>query len=79
MNVLFASSARTIGEEGMTVPGSATYYRSPGPTWDSPWDTGTWQVWDAGKVIKRGLTKEVWNAAVTGPSFAQPNRRRALL
>lgn len=31
---------------------------------------------DSGKVMKRGRTTEVWNAAVTGPSFAEPNGTR---
>ncbi|MEU7748092.1 hypothetical protein [Nonomuraea sp. NPDC049158] len=48
------------------LPGAATYYRTPGLTWDSSWETGTSSVRDAGRTIKRGTTKEVWNAAVTG-------------
>ncbi|MBB5784370.1 S8 family peptidase [Nonomuraea jabiensis] len=63
-------------QRDVTLPGTATYYRTPGLTWDSAWVTSTSRVWDAGKVIKRGRTKEVWNAAVTGPSFAQPNGTR---
>lgn len=62
--------------EPVTVPATATYYRTPGLTWDSAWSTGASEVWDAGKVIGRGRTTEVWNAAVTGPSFAQPNGTR---
>ncbi|MEU1389178.1 MULTISPECIES: S8 family serine peptidase [unclassified Nonomuraea] len=62
--------------QDVTLPGTATYYRTPGLTWDSSWRTDTSEVWDAGKVIERGHTKEVWNAAVAGPSFAQPNGTR---
>ncbi|MFD1546344.1 S8 family serine peptidase [Nonomuraea guangzhouensis] len=63
-------------QQDVALPGTATYYRTTGLTWDSSWDTGTSNVRDAGKVIKRGTTKEVWNAAVIGPSFTQPNGTR---
>ncbi|WP_188197331.1 S8 family serine peptidase [Nonomuraea sp. SYSU D8015] len=60
----------------VTLPGTVTYYRTPGLAWESTFDTGTSSMWDTGKVVKRGLTKEVWNAAVAGPSFARPNGTR---
>ncbi|NUW34202.1 S8 family serine peptidase [Nonomuraea sp. SMC257] len=63
-------------QQDVTLPGTATYYRTPGLAWNSAWVTGTSRVWDAGKVIKLGRTTEVWSAAVTGPSFAQPNGTR---
>ncbi|MEV0146831.1 MULTISPECIES: S8 family serine peptidase [unclassified Nonomuraea] len=60
----------------VALPGTVTYYRTPGLTWDSTFDTGTSLMWDTGKVAKHGLTKEVWNATVTGPSFAKQNGAR---
>ncbi|MEU1393615.1 MULTISPECIES: S8 family serine peptidase [unclassified Nonomuraea] len=63
-------------QQDVTLPAAATYYRTPGLTWDSSWEAGTLRVWDVGKVSRRGTAKEVWNAAVAGPSFAQPNGSR---
>ncbi|MFI9848471.1 S8 family serine peptidase [Nonomuraea sp. NPDC051941] len=60
----------------VTLPGTVTYYRTPGLTWESAFDTGTSSMRDAGKVAKRGRTQEVWNAPVAGPSFARPNGTR---
>ncbi|MFF5208116.1 S8 family serine peptidase [Streptosporangium sp. NPDC000396] len=52
------------------LPGTLTYYRTPGLVWDSALQVGTSVLADSGKAMKRGHTREVWNTAVTGPSLA---------
>ncbi|GAA4231304.1 hypothetical protein FHR32_006375 [Streptosporangium album] len=57
------------GQEEVDLPGTLTYYRTPGLVWDSALQVGTALLVDSGRAMKRGHVSEVWNAAVTGPSF----------
>ncbi|WP_433516546.1 S8 family serine peptidase [Nonomuraea sp. CA-143628] len=68
----FAES--TLAE--VNLPGTVTYYRTPGIVWDSMLQTGTTVVSDQGRVMKPGHTREVWNAAVSGPSLSTPTGAR---
>ncbi|MFD1936048.1 S8 family serine peptidase [Nonomuraea mangrovi] len=63
-----------VGE--ISLPGTLTQYRTPGLTYDSGLEVGTSVLMDGGKVMKRGQTSEVWNTAVTGPSFLLPGGSR---
>ncbi|MFE0145552.1 S8 family serine peptidase [Nonomuraea sp. NPDC059007] len=63
-----------VGE--IALPGTLTHYRSPGLIYDSGLEAGTSIMFDGGKLMKRGHTREVWNAAVTGPSFLSPGGSR---
>ncbi|MEV0389302.1 hypothetical protein [Nonomuraea sp. NPDC050643] len=56
------------GEIGL--PGTRTYHRSPGFVWDSALEVGDSFLADGGRAVGRGHSREVWNAAVTGPSVA---------
>ncbi|WP_051864751.1 S8 family serine peptidase [Streptosporangium roseum] len=58
------------------LPGTLTFYRTPGLVWDSALQVGTSLLADSGRAMKRGHTHEVWNAAVTGPSLARPGGNR---
>ncbi|MGV9308872.1 S8 family serine peptidase [Nonomuraea sp. NPDC003727] len=79
-----ATGPRFRGQPGMVtpvtgaidLPGTITHYRTPGLVWDSMLDVGTAVVADAGRLMGRGQTSEVWNAAVTGPSFPAPGGSR---
>ncbi|WP_051864842.1 S8 family serine peptidase [Streptosporangium roseum] len=53
----------------VSLPGSVTYHRTPGTVWESTLQTGTTVMSDSGTLMKRGHTREVWNAAVAGPSL----------
>ncbi|MEU7002335.1 S8 family serine peptidase [Nonomuraea sp. NPDC046570] len=58
------------------LPGTLTHYRTPGLVWDSVFSVGTSVVADGGRVMKGGHTRETWNVAVSGPSFARPGGSR---
>ncbi|MER6949434.1 S8 family serine peptidase [Nonomuraea sp. NPDC000554] len=58
------------------LPGTLIHYRTPGLTYNSGLQVGSSLMFDGGKVAKRGETSEVWNAAVTGPSFQLPGGSR---
>ncbi|GAA0935736.1 S8 family serine peptidase [Nonomuraea longicatena] len=54
----------------VTLPGTLTQYRTPGLTWRSTLATGRSRLMDTGRRVDGGHTRETWNAAVSGPSFA---------
>ncbi|WP_066941653.1 S8 family serine peptidase [Microtetraspora fusca] len=58
------------------LPGTLIQYRTPGVTYESGLQVGTALTFDGGTLMKRGQTSEVWNAAVTGPSFLLPGGSR---
>ncbi|GAA2362432.1 S8 family serine peptidase [Nonomuraea africana] len=63
--------------DDVDLPGTRTYYRTPGLVWDSAFQVGdTLLVADGGRAVERGHTREVWNAAVSGPSLARPGGSR---
>ncbi|WP_052424080.1 S8 family peptidase [Nonomuraea candida] len=61
---------------GIALPGRLVHYRTPGLTFASTLKTGAARIADGGTFAKKGHTREVWNAAVTGPSFLRPAGRR---
>ncbi|MEU7859882.1 S8 family serine peptidase [Nonomuraea sp. NPDC049141] len=61
---------------GIALPGRLVHYRTPGLVFESALEVGTALTSDGGKLMKRGHTSEVWNAAVTGPSFLLPAGHR---
>ncbi|WP_043620777.1 S8 family serine peptidase [Nonomuraea candida] len=56
----------------IALPGTLVQYRTPGLTFESGLKTGPALLMGEAKVARRGHTTEVWNAAVTGPSFSLP-------
>ncbi|MEU6782613.1 S8 family serine peptidase [Nonomuraea angiospora] len=60
----------------MDLPGTLTHYRTPGLVWDSTLLAGTATIVDEGRTARRGSARELWNAAVTGPSLAGLGARR---
>ncbi|MEV6861016.1 S8 family serine peptidase [Streptosporangium subroseum] len=66
----------TALRENTSLPGTLTHYRTPGLVWDSVLEVGTSVLADDGRALRRGHTRETWNAAVTGPSFAVPGGSR---
>ncbi|MFG1679637.1 S8 family serine peptidase [Nonomuraea sp. NPDC049269] len=60
----------------IALPGTLIYYRTPGLTFESGLEVGTSLMFDGGRLAKRGQTSEVWNTAVTGPSFLLPGGNR---
>ncbi|MEV8633806.1 S8 family serine peptidase [Streptosporangium sp. NPDC051023] len=60
----------------VNLPGTFTYYRTPGLVWDSALRVGTSWLQDNGRNARRGHTHETWNAAVSGPSFTVPGGER---
>ncbi|WP_188194099.1 S8 family serine peptidase, partial [Nonomuraea sp. SYSU D8015] len=60
----------------ISLPGTLVHYRTPGLTYDSGIEIGTALIIDGGRLMKRGHTREVWNAAVTGPSLLLPGGSR---
>ncbi|WP_188191403.1 S8 family serine peptidase, partial [Nonomuraea sp. SYSU D8015] len=69
-----ASLAAPIGD--IPLPGTLVHYRTPGLTFESGLQVGTSLMFDGGRLMRRGHTSEVWNAAVTGPSFLLPGGSR---
>ncbi|MEV4062304.1 S8 family serine peptidase [Nonomuraea dietziae] len=63
-------------QEEIDLPGSRTYYRTAGLVWDSALQVGDSLVADGGRAVERGHIREVWNAAVSGPSLARPGGSR---
>ncbi|TDD08682.1 hypothetical protein E1292_11120 [Nonomuraea deserti] len=63
-----------VGE--IDLPATLVQYRTPGLAYESGLSTGTATMVDGGRVARRGETGEVWNAAVTGPSFLVPGGSR---
>ncbi|MEU4226803.1 S8 family serine peptidase [Nonomuraea sp. NPDC026600] len=61
---------------GIALPGRLVHYRTPGLVFESALQVGTALTADDGKLMKPGHTSEVWNAAVTGPSFLLPAGHR---
>ncbi|GAA0930027.1 S8 family serine peptidase [Nonomuraea longicatena] len=59
-----------IGTPNVTLPGTLIQYRTPGLTWQSALGTGNAFTEDTGRRLAGGHTRETWNAAVSGPSFA---------
>ncbi|WP_433348637.1 S8 family serine peptidase [Microtetraspora malaysiensis] len=66
--------ASLVGD--ISLPGTLIQYRTPGLTYESGLAVGTALTFDGGTLMKRGHTSEVWNAAVTGPSFLLPGGSR---
>ncbi|MFI7704208.1 S8 family serine peptidase [Nonomuraea sp. NPDC049480] len=60
----------------IALPGTLVHYRTPGVTYESGIGIDTALIFDGGRLMKRGHTSEVWNAAVTGPSFLLPGGSR---
>ncbi|MFD8533770.1 S8 family serine peptidase [Streptosporangium canum] len=57
--------------QDLDLPGTLTYYRTPGLTWDSLLELGAYTLADDGQAMKPGQhTRQTWNAAVTGPATA---------
>ena len=69
-----ASLGSLVGD--ITLPGTLIHYRTPGLTYESGLQVGTSLMFDGGRVMKRGQTSEVWNAAVIGPAFLLPGGDR---
>ncbi|WP_067137128.1 hypothetical protein [Microtetraspora malaysiensis] len=69
-----ASLMSLVGD--IPLPGTLIQYRTPGVTYESGLQVGTSMTFDGGTLMKRGQTSEVWNAAVTGPSFLLPGGSR---
>ncbi|WP_049557426.1 S8 family serine peptidase [Nonomuraea sp. SBT364] len=65
---------RLVGD--IALPGTLIHYRSPGLTYESGLEVGTSLMFDGGRLMRRGQTREVWNTAVTGPSFLLPGGDR---
>ncbi|MFD1539400.1 S8 family peptidase [Nonomuraea guangzhouensis] len=72
----FPGSALSSLVGDITLPGTLISYRTPGLTFESGLEVGTSLMFDGGRPAKRGQTSEVWNAAVTGPSFLLPGGNR---
>ncbi|MGW4408137.1 S8 family serine peptidase [Nonomuraea sp. NPDC004702] len=62
--------------DGIALPGSLTRYLTPGFAWNDEFITGGLTELGTGPVRDRNFT-QVWNAAVTGPSFAASGGSRA--
>ncbi|GAA0937500.1 S8 family serine peptidase [Nonomuraea longicatena] len=56
----------------LPMPGTLIQYRTPAIAWRSILATGNFRVMDTGRRLAAGHTRETWNAAVSGPSFATP-------
>ncbi|WP_433216680.1 S8 family serine peptidase [Microtetraspora malaysiensis] len=69
-----ASLMPLVGD--IPLPGTLIQYRTPGLTYESGLQVGTSLTFDGGTLMQRGQTSEVWNAAVTGPSFLLPGGSR---
>ncbi|WP_169789214.1 S8 family serine peptidase [Nonomuraea candida] len=63
------ASSMMSSTAAIDLPGSMTHYRTPGFTWDSQLQAGTFSVAGTDRYPKAGPRREVWNAAVTGPAF----------
>ncbi|MFF0310456.1 S8 family serine peptidase [Streptosporangium sp. NPDC004379] len=72
----FPGSSLTPLVYDLPLPGTLVQYRTPGVTYESGLQTGTSLTFDGGRRAKRGESGEVWNAAVTGPSFLLPGGNR---
>jgi subtilisin family serine protease len=59
-----------IRTPGVPMPGTLIQYRTPGLTWRSALVTGRSRITDTGRLLDGGHSRETWNAAVSGPSFA---------
>ncbi|MEU7858221.1 S8 family serine peptidase [Nonomuraea sp. NPDC049141] len=71
-----SASSLTALVENIPLPGTLIHYRTPGMTYQSGLEVGTSLIFDVGRLAKRGETREVWNAAVIGPSFLLPGGNR---
>ncbi|MEV6041610.1 hypothetical protein AB0L65_61655, partial [Nonomuraea sp. NPDC052116] len=60
----------------VTLPATVIHYRTPGLTYESGLEVGGSVIFDGGRQAKPGQTSEVWNVAVTGPSFLLPGGSR---
>ncbi|WP_329085104.1 S8 family serine peptidase [Streptosporangium sp. NBC_01469] len=60
----------------LPLPSTLIHYRTSGLTYESGLQVGTSLTFDGGRLTKRGQTSEVWNPAVTGPSFLLPGGSR---
>ncbi|MBE1591567.1 S8 family serine peptidase [Nonomuraea angiospora] len=60
----------------IALPATVIHYRTPGLTYESGLKVGDSVIVDGGRQAKPGQTGEVWNAAVTGPSFLLPGGGR---
>jgi subtilisin family serine protease len=58
------------------MPGTLVQYRTPGYTWQTMMESGSHSQMDAGRRSGGGHTRETWNAAVSGLSFATGGGRR---
>ncbi|MEQ4722294.1 S8 family serine peptidase [Nonomuraea sp. B19D2] len=63
-----------VGE--IALPGTLIHYRTPGLTYESGLQVGSSLIFDDGRRAEHGQTSEVWNTAVTGPSFLLPGGSR---
>ncbi|MFI7044851.1 S8 family serine peptidase [Streptosporangium sandarakinum] len=72
----FPGSSLTPLVYDLPLPGTLVRYRTPGVTYESGLQVGTSLTFDGGRLAKRGESGEVWNAAVTGPSFLLPGGNR---
>ncbi|MFE3452296.1 S8 family serine peptidase [Nonomuraea sp. NPDC059194] len=64
-----------VGE--IDLPGTLVHYRTPGLVYESGLEVGTSVLVGEGRLMQRGeSSREVWNAAVTGPSFVLPGGSR---
>ncbi|MBE1588709.1 S8 family serine peptidase [Nonomuraea angiospora] len=58
-------------DEAIKLPGTLTFYRTPGLVWDSALEIDTHVLVDDGEVVRPGHTSETWNTAVAGPSLSR--------
>ncbi|MGA5763242.1 S8 family serine peptidase [Nonomuraea bangladeshensis] len=62
--------ASMLGSPSFGLPTTVTHYRTPGFTWDTEFGSGTSSLLGTDSLLDRRPRGEVWNAAVTGPTFA---------
>jgi hypothetical protein len=65
-----------FGIAGVPLPGTLIQYRTPGLRWLSALGIGNAFTVDSGRRLGGGHSRETWNAAVSGPSFAARSGER---
>jgi subtilisin family serine protease len=70
----FSRLGTTVG--AVALPATVTHLRTPGVSWYGGLMSGTTELVDHATEARPGRTREVWNAAVAGPSFPVRNGER---
>ncbi|MEU4579481.1 S8 family serine peptidase [Nonomuraea sp. NPDC023979] len=71
-----ASGMPLAPPKDLDLPGTLTQYRTPGLSWSGALLIGTALITGEERTARRGSTRELWNAAATGPSLAGIHARR---